>query len=459
MQTRRDQLHAYRFMTRRAMSALVTGEPDAVEPPMRRITLMTVSGIMVAIIVAAVFAVIGLLKGGGSNDWQAEGAVVMEKETGARYVMIDGQLHPAVNYASAVLATGSTGPVEVLEASRGDLAKVDRGETIGVVGLPDSMPAPDDLVSGPVTVCSQPRVEGVNVTAVVHVDVGTDQEARLIDPEHAVYVESFEGERFLLYEGRRHPVEQSVEAALQISATPVKVASAFLTAVPMGPGFQTPRVPGAGTQVSLAGQDLVVGQVIEVDDGTFRVVLDQGVARVSEVQARLLRTAVLDGKRMDPVPMSFSSVIEMGEIDDSTSMARAAGMDGLPEVLPTIAPGAAEAAGACVVFGDESTPDHLALPGSDASSAPTSESEASRAGMADEVFVQPGKGLLAATQEGSVVYLVTGPGRAYPSQSIDLLGGFGYGVDDVVRIRAEVLGIIPDGAALDPVAARTPIGG
>src|SRR5690606_9224054 len=159
---------------------------------------------------------------------------------------------------------------------------------------------------------------------------------------------------------------------------------------------------------------------------TYRVVLADGLARVSQVQARLLRTAVLGDKRIDPVQMTFSQVIEMGEVADPASMAEAAGMSGLPEVLPTIAPGAAEAAGACMVFGDASGQDLLALPEAKGSSTPTSESEASARGMADEVEVSPGSGMLAATDEGSVVYLITGPGQAYAAQSIDLLGGFGY---------------------------------
>jgi len=54
MQSRRDQLQAYRFLTRRAQAALLTGEPDTLEAPMRRLTTLTISGLLVAALVTSV---------------------------------------------------------------------------------------------------------------------------------------------------------------------------------------------------------------------------------------------------------------------------------------------------------------------------------------------------------------------------------------------------------------------
>ena len=39
MQSRRDQLQAYRFVTRRIVSAMLSGEPETTERPMRRFGL------------------------------------------------------------------------------------------------------------------------------------------------------------------------------------------------------------------------------------------------------------------------------------------------------------------------------------------------------------------------------------------------------------------------------------
>lgn len=452
MQTRRDQLHAYRFLTRRAMSSLVTGEPDAVEPPMRRLTVMTISGIMVAIVVAAVFAVIGLLRGGGGEAWRTEGAVVLEEETGARYVNIGGTLYPALNYSSAVLASGSGNAVELQTVSRSDLSSAERGQLIGVPGLPDSMPDAEDLVRGPVSVCSQPRQDGIETLAEVVVDIGPTDAAVVPDAE-GLYVESFDGERFLLLGGERLPVSRGVEAALQISEEPVPVGSAFLTAIPMGAALDTPTLESQGQGVDVGGRTLLVGQVIEVDDGTFRVVLADGLARVSDVQAKLLRTAELDGQRREPVDLSLSEVLGLPEGAGLGTV-----MGGLPELMPDLESQSTSAV--CSVFSEDEPRPRLALPSLDGESSgtPTSESRTSRAGGADRVVLEPGEGMLAAAPDAKAVYFVGAPGSLYAASGTQVLAGFGYGEVEPVVVPPELIAILPQGPALDPAKAREAAG-
>jgi type VII secretion protein EccB len=446
VQTRRDQLHAYRFMTRRAMSSLVTGEPDAVEPPMRRLTIMTLSGVMVAIVVAAVFAVIGLLRGGGGEGWRTEGAVVLEEETGARYVNIGGTLYPALNYSSAVLASGAGNAVELQQVSRSDLSGAERGQLIGIPGLPDTMPEPEDLVRGPVSVCSQPVEEGIETLAEVVVDVGGADTTPVPEAE-AVYVESFDGDRFLLHGGERLPVARGVEAALQISDEPVPVGSAFLTAIPMGAALDTPVLEGQGEPVDVGGRSLPVGQVIEVDDGTFRVVLPDGIASVSDVQAKLLRTAELRGQRRDPVELSLSAVLDLTEGSGLGGV-----MSGLPEVMPDL--GSQSATGVCAVFAEDEPRPRLALPRSVEGGTPTGESRTSRAGGADRLELAPGAGMLAAAPDARAAYFIGAPGRLYAAASLATLAGFGYGEVEPVTVSPELIAILPQGPAMDPVKAR-----
>lgn len=446
MQTRRDQLHAYRFMTRRAMSSLVTGEPDAVEPPMRRLTIITISGIMVAIVVAAVFAVIGLLRGGGGEGWRTEGAVVLEEETGARYVNIGGTLYPALNFSSAVLASGAGDAVELQEVSRDDLSGAERGQLIGIPGLPDTMPDAEDLVRGPVSVCSRPVQEGIETQAEVVVDVGAADTTPVPDGE-GVYVESFDGDRFLLHDGERLPVARGVEAALQVDEQPVAVGSAFLTAVPLGAAFDTPTLEGQGDPVDVAGRSLLVGQVIEVDDGTFRVVLPDGIATVSDVQAKLLRTAELAGQRRDPVQLPLSEVLDLTEGSGLGEV-----MSGLPEVLPEL--GSQSTTAVCAVFAEDAPRPEITLPRSTEPGTPTGESRTSRAGGADRLELAPGAGMLVATPDAKAVYFLGQPGRLYAAASLATLAGFGYGEVDPVTVSPELVAILPEGPALDPARAR-----
>ena len=67
VQTRADLLQAHRFQVRRAVAALVTGRPNVAEPPIRRLTVITISAIVIAILVAVGFALFGVLRAHDSS--------------------------------------------------------------------------------------------------------------------------------------------------------------------------------------------------------------------------------------------------------------------------------------------------------------------------------------------------------------------------------------------------------
>src|SRR4051812_28880045 len=102
MRTRRDQVQAYRFVTRRIVSALLSGEPETSELPMRRLGMAVFGSTMVALIVLGIVGAYGLFT---SNRAPLEtGTLVIERETGAKFVYReDGKLYPTLNYASARL--------------------------------------------------------------------------------------------------------------------------------------------------------------------------------------------------------------------------------------------------------------------------------------------------------------------------------------------------------------------
>ena len=61
MQNRKDLLQAHRLMTRRASLALICGEPDSPNQPLRRLNIAAISSALAGVIVAGVFGVLGLL--------------------------------------------------------------------------------------------------------------------------------------------------------------------------------------------------------------------------------------------------------------------------------------------------------------------------------------------------------------------------------------------------------------
>src|SRR6266540_2016753 len=110
MWTQRDQLSAYQFLRRRSVSALQTGDANHPVSPSRRVVLTGALGAAAALLIAAGFGVYGALRPGASDSWREPGRVVIEKETGASYVLgSDGLLHPVSNYASARLLAGGDG--------------------------------------------------------------------------------------------------------------------------------------------------------------------------------------------------------------------------------------------------------------------------------------------------------------------------------------------------------------
>jgi hypothetical protein len=79
---------------------------------------------------------------------------------------------------------------------------------------------------------------------------------------------------------------------------------------------------------------------------------------------------------------------------------------------------------------------------------------------ADRVLVPRGGGALVeaaasptAPPGSGTVSLVTDAGVRYPLASADLLGPLGYGGVAPVRVPAGLVALLPDGPALDPVAA------
>ncbi|MEU6194224.1 type VII secretion protein EccB [Streptomyces sp. NPDC047061] len=146
MQTRRDHVQAYQFAMGRLSSALVSGDPGRGDSPTRRSALGSVFGVGVAVLLCAGFGVYGLISPVAKDDWRKDGAIVLEEDTGNRYVYANGELRPVRNYASALLIAGERGAPETVSAK--SLAGVPHGTPVGIQGAPDTVPATSALATG-----------------------------------------------------------------------------------------------------------------------------------------------------------------------------------------------------------------------------------------------------------------------------------------------------------------------
>ena len=471
VQTRRDQLHAYRFLTKRALAALVTGEPNAVEPPMRRLTITTISGVMIAILVAVGFAVFGLIKPSAGDSWKDSSAVIIERQTGDHYVYRDGKLDPVLNYTSAVLAVSnasSSGSAKVVLVDRDEIADTPRGPMIGIDGVPASLPASSAIVNSPWVVCSrQHPASATTLQASVGVAVGDGVvRTSFLGPDQAVLVDtpSAPGTAYLLWQGHRFAIaSEAITSALRIDdSTPLTVGTAFLQSLDAGTALATPTITGLGDPGPVIdGHPTKVGQLLRGDSNDeYSVVLADGVQSVNSLEAALLRTVHAPAE----VTLSSNAIVSAKQSTRDGAALLDGPFRGLPAQLPNVADRPRELGDVCAVFTDDPKQDPRfavttsELPNYDVTT--VTESARAAGGLADTVTVSPGHAALIRSGDRSpTVFAVAAPGKKYAFADPALPGAFGYTAQNEAVLPGQLLPLIPNGDALDPAAARTPVSG
>jgi type VII secretion protein EccB len=476
VQTRRDQLQAYRFVTARVQSALLHGEPDAPETPMRRIGVAMISGIMVAVLVTVAFGIFGLLRPGGRQGWKAPGTLVVEKETGTRYVYTapDGALHPVLNYASARLIL-NTADIAVKYFSRRSLADAPRGLPRGIPGLPDSLPGPDGLVAGPWTVCSQappgpqsatPEQTGATMTVSVRYAPGGQH----IDARHALLVRTGTGP-FLLWNDHALRVTSStaLDALHYNRDLALQVADTWVNSVPPGPDLQAIRVPGIGAPApAVGGSAATVGTVYRVAGSAsvptqYWVMLADGLALITETDAYLLLgDDAIKQAYGDRTPAFID--ISSADVSAVRSPTGGAATGGFPNTVPAqLDPAGSGSQVVCAAYSGSaaaSTQVTVAL----TDRVPGARAQAGLplglAGQtASQVVLPPGTAAVVRAlprdgQPTDAYFIVTDTGGKYPVPSTQVLALLGYGGVSAVPVPTGILGLIPTGPALDPATAN-----
>ncbi|RDH76017.1 type VII secretion protein EccB [Mycolicibacterium moriokaense] len=299
--TTRLQVSGYRFLVRRMEHALVRGDIRMLHDPVRTQSLSLVAGCALAAVLAAVCAIVALLK---PHAVIGDAAVVMSRDTGALYVRVDGTLHPVLNLASAQLITGAAGKPEMVDAAEIDKAK--RGPLLGIPGAPAVVAPPISGDEAGWAVCDD---------ATTTVIVGATAHFTPQDRQPNVLVTAATGgvaTTYLLYDGRRAEVDlrnPGVVWALRIDGIePRPVSAALLDAIPEAPPIAPPAIPGLGGPGAVPG--LRIGTVVRVtragvDD--YAVVLADGIQHLSEVAANLIRMVDSQGRR-DIVSVSPDAV-------------------------------------------------------------------------------------------------------------------------------------------------------
>lgn len=460
MPSRQDQLHSYQFMVQRVVAALVMRETDPAQSPFRRAAGATLASVLIAAITLGAVAAYGAIVGGGADKWRDSGVVIVEKESGARYVYREEKLHLVLNYASALLIVGGSQPRTVL-VSRKSIEGVPRGVPLGIPDAPDSLPAADRLVTAPWTVCSSLLGDSGESAARSALLVGADASGGTSLGEAGILARHPNGTLYLIWQNRRHLIRdrQLVLSALTwTSEKPVPVAPALLNALPAGMDLARIPVPGRGSR-SLKVADAKVGQVFVVErqggGRQYAVAKRDGLAGITEVQANLLLT---DLKQDTPIQLSQGRFASTPKLPDLVPTGPTAPPATTPELVRP------DDGAVCGRIRDDGGVSEVrvgsTVPGL-ADTTRTSARTESGAALADHVVVPPGRGAVveAAASPGATggaISVVTDLGRRHAVSDPQVLGMLGYGNVQPVRLPADLVALVPAGRSLDPAAALTP---
>ncbi|MGI5404624.1 type VII secretion protein EccB [Streptomyces sp. CA-135486] len=472
MQNKRDQVQAHMFLMGRLTSGMLRADPDAPESPQGRTNRGIALGVIFAVLVSAGAFVFGLLSPGTKGSWRSSGDLIVEKQTGSRYLYLDGRLRPVRNYASARLLGGAD--LKAATVGSASLNGTPHGAPVGILGAPDSLPGAGQLSPDPWQVCSIPTVDGktAGTLAVGRKTVGTP-----LDKHQGVLVSGPDGADYLLWGGSRLRLDRRAGAPEALgygSVTPVKVSGALLSALPSGPDLTPPTTTGLGEPAAeLGGRATRVGQVFTVSvpgSGSQLYLLRRdGLAPLTSTLAALVlgdaRTRQLAYEGASPTITTIGSHALRGRLAPRT--AESDGPGRLPDAPPK-AVGVPVEHGPCVQITPDSRGDKgprtsisLATQPSLGPAVQTAVEGVSAACLpVDRVTVPPGGGALihalgaGGGKLGSTVYLVTDTGVKYRIATADAVKALGYEKAEVLGLPSLLLAMLPSGPDLSPRAAE-----
>ena len=459
MRTRGEQVQAHRFVTRRIVSAVLSGEPETNELPMRRLGTALFASLMVATLVFAGFGVYGLLsKKGAPLEAQT---LVIERETGAKYVYTEGKLYPALNFASARLALGSA-DTKTRTMSQKALQGMPRGMPVGIPDAPDALPERSRLLSLPWQVC-QSSSGGVAGGITTHAVLGRELPGAEPLGERGMLIRANGAHHLLWHNTRMSVANASVLAALGLSAVDApEVTEPLINSITAGPSLRPLRVAGAGTPSTrpVGGQAATVGQIFRAA-GQHYVLTLNGLSAIGEITARLALAG--GGQAREITPADVGAVLVGGSVEPA----------GMPPTLPELYSTGDVLPALCVAHRDKSGRMPLQtsievfknppadLQPADADAVPAQQTARDAVRTVDNVVMTGGRAAVVRAIAGSgeapgtAVYLVVN-GTRYPfgQRNGDAMTALGYGGVTPEPVPAAMLALVPAGPTLDSEAAK-----
>lgn len=475
MQSKRDQVQAHTFTMGRLTSGMLLADPDAPESPLARTTRGAVIGVVLAVIVSAGAAVYGLISPGGNTSWRTSDTLIVNRDTGGRYLFLDGRLRPVRNYASALLIVGKK--LKTTDVSPAALHGTPIGAPVGIPGAPDSVPTAKDLDSGAWHVCStlvSARTAATGKTAATTLVAGAPVDGRAVTDAQTLVVTGPDKATYLVWQGSRLRLDKASGAAVSLgydSVTPIPVSAAFLDALAPGPDLSPPAVPGRSTAgPSLGGARATVGRVyvLRVPGSVpkYYLLQEEGFVPLTATGAAIVlgapvtREKAYGGHSPEAEPLSADV---LGAHLAPGGHSRSAAHAGLPDSPPRVADvpdGVSACARVHSVDGLVRISTVMVPSGALAPVTQAAPGESAAACLpVDAVVVRPGRAALVralgagGTAVGDTMYFVAEDGVKYRVSSDDALKVLGYTDSDVVALPSPLLSMLRSGPDLDPDAA------
>ena len=441
MATKKDLVEAQSFSRRRLTTAFVSGAPGGREVEPDRPLRAVVGGLALSVVLVLGSLAFGWLRSALPDDWQNERLVIAE-DSGARYVSVEGVLHPVVNTVSARLLIPSA-QFKVVAVPDDELADIGRGPTLGIVGAPDSLAPRDRLVDTGWLSC-------LSAGEQVSTAIGPGRTGRPADGS-AVLVRTGD-DTFVVAGGLRYPVASrdlsAVSVALRLDGRPALPAPAsWLNLFPEGPALAPLVVDDLGTPAAGLPAGAAVGSVLRLEsDGRHYLVTPRGdLEPLPDVALSMYRLG--SGASSSEIPVEAAQIARLEVRPQRIA----------PPEWPDRLPTGLETTPCATLTAAAGTPPEVAL---------TTVTDDPPAAERGRTTVDTGYGALVRAVSGQVlgkgpVLAVDQTATAYAVDGADteVLARLGYEPDDVVPVPQAWTELFRSGPSLGTAAARTVVSG
>lgn len=294
----RHQISGWRFLIRRISNGVALRDTRMLTDPLRRQGRALSVGSLAGVVLLAGAFILSVLKPTGLSG---NHPILVERASGALYVVVNDELHPVLNLASARLIVGKPADPNVVKAR--EIDKFPLGNTLGIPGAPGRM-VQSSAVDARWMVCDAVAGAEAGATVIFGDPVAGNGHAAPMPSGSAELATSDGGKTtWLIWGGKRSQIDlnnAAVSAAIGVNAdtaAPRHINRALLNLIPETVPMVVPFIGNAGDPprfswpVPGAPAPPVAAVVVDKENNQthYFAVTAEGLQPISPVIAAILR--------------------------------------------------------------------------------------------------------------------------------------------------------------------------